>query len=120
MKNKIFISYAHQDNSQIEKLKSALAEKGIISTESDVLHDSQSPMVPGSSFRGAIREAVESASTVVVYWTKNSASSDFVNYEMGMADALDKNMVVVTPKGTRMELPSNLADIQVIELDIEG
>ncbi|TLU88155.1 MAG: toll/interleukin-1 receptor domain-containing protein [Chlorobium sp.] len=120
MKNKIFISYAYQDNNEINKLKSALTEKGIISDEADLMVDSQMPLVPGSSLRGAIRSAMESASTVVVYWTKNSASSDFVNYEMGMADALDKKVVVVTPKGEKLDLPSNIADIQVLELDIEG
>ncbi len=120
MKNKIFISYAHQDNEQISKLKSALTEKGIISNEAVSFEDSQMPMVPGSSIRGALRNAIESANTVVVYWTKNSAASEFVNYEMGMADALDKKLVVVTPKGERMSLPSNLTDIHMVELDIEG
>ena len=120
MNNKVFISYAHQDSEQISKLKSALTEKGIISNESVTFEDSQMPMVPGSSMRGVLRNAIQSANTVVVYWTRNSASSEFVNYEMGMADALDKKLVVVTPKGERMNLPSNLTDIQVVELDIEG
>lgn len=120
MKNRIFISYAHQDNDQIDKLKSALSECGIISNEEVSFENSQMPLIPGSSLRGAIRSAMEAASTVVVYWTKNSASSEFVNYEMGMADALDKKLVVVTPKGERMNLPSNLADIQVVEVDIDG
>lgn len=120
MKNRVFISYAHQDNQQINKLKFALTEKGIISDEAVSIEGSQMPMIPGSSIRGAIRKAMESASTVVVYWTKNSASSDFVNYEIGMADALGKDLVVVTPKGERMELPSNLSDIHVVEVDIEG
>lgn len=120
MKNRIFISHARQDNQQLDKLMSALTEKGIISEDSVSFEDSQMPMVPGSSIRGAIRQAMESADTVVVYWTKNSASSDFVNYEIGMADALDKNLVVVKPKNERTQLPFNLADIQVVEVDIEG
>ena len=59
-----------------------------------------------------------SANSVVVFWTENSANSQFVNYELGMADALGKNLVVVTPRGQRMRLPSNLEDIQVLEIDI--
>ena len=90
MKNKVFIYYAYQDDDQIDKLKSKLAEKGIISNETVVYDYSQRPMIPGSSLRGTIRKSLESSSTVVVYWTKNSSASDYVNYEMGMADALDK------------------------------
>jgi CRISPR/Cas system CMR subunit Cmr4 (Cas7 group RAMP superfamily) len=120
MKNKVFISYAHQDNHKIDQLKTELAEKGVISDDVVSFDDAQTPMIPGSSLRGLIREAVKSASTVVIFWTKNSASSDFVNYEIGMADAFEKNMVVVTPKGQKNNLPSNLSHIQVVEVDIEG
>lgn len=120
MKDKVFFSYSVKDSDQIENLKAALMEQGIISNVELPSYEDQYPMIPGISVRGAIRDAVASANTVVVFWTKNSATSEFVNYEIGMADALNKDLLVVMPKGESIALPSNLSDIQVLKIDVKG
>ena len=73
-------------------------------------------MVAGSSVRGALRDAISSADTVVLFWTDAAAKSQWVNYEAGMAEALGKQVVVVMPESSTAQLPESLQDVQVVKL----
>lgn len=117
MKNKVFISYAHKDKKYIKFLAERLRQKGILSNEEDT-YDAAQSIIPGSSIKGLLRNFIEEASKVVILWTEESANSKYVNYEAGMAEALGKQIIVVVPKGRKVELPSNLAELQVVELDM--
>ena len=100
MKQKIFISYAHQDRRFAEALKVRLAD--ILedpSQELDVF-DAQSSVEAGENIRDAIQSAMRAASTVVIVSSPASDASQWVSYEAGLADALGKNVVVVGRKGS--------------------
>ena len=111
MSEKVFISYAYKDRKHLKKVRKALESSGI---------EVSIPVIPGSSIRGALRSAIESASRVVVVWTEAAANSSYVNYEAGMAEALGKSIIVVVPETSAPELPLNLRDVQVMKLKSDG
>jgi hypothetical protein len=70
---------------------------------------------PGVSIRDTVRKAIEDASSIVVLWTEAAARSANVNYELGMADALGKPIVLVNLDGPH-RIPSDLNNVQVVDL----
>ncbi len=117
MTEKIFISYSPKDRDHLEDLEQTLREHGIIKGDNFSLIDSFE-LSPGDNWRDSIKKAIQSASKVVILATDASASSQWVNYEAGMADALDKTIIVVEPKGSgKSTLLSNLSKFQSIELN---
>jgi TIR domain len=137
----VFLSYASGDKPSIRKLIAQLKAKGIIEPQDEVLDTLSAITVPGSSLRGAlsealehmtkaevarhlgegwrgqIREAIENSSKFVVVWSDAAGTSDWVNYETGMAEALGKPILVVIPKGGTSRLPWNLKENQVVEVE---
>jgi hypothetical protein len=111
----VFLSYAFHDKTKIQKVLDKLTARGILSPR-EVWVDS-SAIVAGSSWRGQIREAIESASKFVVVWTDEADTSDWVNYETGMAEALGKPILVVVPKGETSRIPGNLKETQIVEIE---
>ena len=111
-----FFSYAHGDKSRIRNVVKELKSKGIFEAH-DKITDTSEIFVPGSSVRGQVRKAIEAASKFVVIWSVASGKSDWVNYEIGMAEALGKPILVIVPKGEISQLPSSLKHNQIIELE---
>jgi hypothetical protein len=111
----IFISYAIGDSSRIQSVISELRTRGLVG-ETDKITKPETVFVPGASIRGALREAIEAASKVVLVWSDAAADSQRVNYEAGMAEALGKPILLVVSKGKAKRIPANLSDIQVVEL----
>lgn len=111
MSQKIFISYAPQDRDFAKSLKSRMIEILPMSNkESFQISDIESINV-GESIRQTIKNAVKSADTVVIVSTENSDSSSWVNYEVGLADAMGKNLVIVGKKGAvKTSLMHRLSD----------
>lgn len=115
----IFLSYATRDKRSVKAVIDQLKKRGIVA-EDDEFVDPSKIVVPGASIRGELREAIRAASKVVVLWSGAGAESELVNYEAGMARALDKPMVLVVPKGGATGVPSELADLPVFELLPKG
>lgn len=120
MSKKIFISHAMEDRQLVEGLQEILEENGI-TTEGekvsfiDTLSES---FDPGESIREIIKKQIQSSSEVVVIATDKSLSSQWVNYEIGMADALDKPIVIVGRKGSgKSALLANLGNVRIVEID---
>ena len=117
MKRKVFISYAWQDRDRVEEVLKKLRE-----THAAELYPNQEIADPisliesGQDLRAEIRKQMQSASVVVVLWTKRAAVSDWVQYEVGMADALEKPVVVVAEKSAP-QLPAPIADSEVVTLE---
>jgi hypothetical protein len=112
----VFLSYSFDDKEKLRKVLDQLKEKGILSPHDKVV-DTSAAFVPGSSLRGQLREAIESASKFVVVWSDEADTSDWVNYETGMAEALGKPILVVVPKGETSRVPRNFKETQVIEIE---
>jgi formylglycine-generating enzyme required for sulfatase activity len=70
----IFISYAHEDQARAKKLAKALEDQGWT-----IFWDTTIPA--GSTWRATIDNALESATCVVVVWSKHSIKSHWVGEE---------------------------------------
>ena len=119
MSERIFLSYARQDHRLVGAVRRALLERGMI-RGNDVVIMADKILKPGiSDVRKTIKDQINSASKVVIIASDNSANSDWVNYEAGMAAALGKPIVLVGKKGGGKTASTfkALANVQTIELE---
>ncbi len=122
MTKKIFISYAAEDKAYLKEVKQLLHEQRIIKSDDySIVNPLKDSISSGKNIRKSLQKQIQSASMVVVLATDKSMSSQRVNYEAGMADALDKPIVVVRPKGFRMtRWKSNLSKFRTLSLKREA
>jgi hypothetical protein len=97
---KVFLSYATPDREFAQSLKPRLNKILAAETESVDHFDLESGFLLGTDWRRGVRLAIGEATTVVIVTSPESERSDWVNYEVGLADALDKNLVIVGRKGS--------------------
>jgi TIR domain-containing protein len=104
----VFISYSHADRDWVSRFAAAIGAEGF-----DTWWDQD--LLPGSEFRGRIVHALESASTVIVVWSKASLASRWVPDEA--QDALNANKLipvikesVLPPHGFRQLQSADLSD----------
>ncbi len=118
MTQKVFFSYAQQDKHLVEPTLKKLSQAGI--SELEITSETDDPVQlaqAGENLRTMILDHVKSASQVVVLWSEHAANSQYVQYELGLADALDKPIIVVKTNRSAPQLPSNLAETAFLELD---
>jgi hypothetical protein len=115
MSRNIFISHTSSDRQLLENALEYLRSRRFLRTSDNVFYDLYD-FASGEDFRGATREAIEGADAVFVIWSSAAAHSKWVNYELGMADALGKDLLLVVPHGHPGQIPANLQDAKVVEL----
>lgn len=121
MAEKIFVSYVHEDRGFLDKLVEALRKHGIIEDEPVSIIDPLKEVKVGDNIRETLRNQIQSASKVVIIHTDKSESSQWVNYEAGMADALNKPIIIVGRKGSgKTSFLANLANVRSIEIEESG
>ena len=76
---KIFISYAHQDESKVKYIASAYRAQGV-----DYFFDRQY-LKPGDIFPLEIQEYIDTADLFILCWSKNASKSEYVKLEMKQA-----------------------------------
>jgi hypothetical protein len=111
----IFISYAQRDRQLVDEALEHLRRRRLISADDNVFTDHAS-FAAGDDFRDATRVAIADADKVFVIWSREAANSKWVNYEVGMADALRKKLVLVVPKANADTIPKNLQFAEIVEL----
>jgi hypothetical protein len=107
----VFLSFAASDRDRVEPALSKLQQPDL--AEVHFSSDSDAWTVefqPGDDFRASIRDRVQSANQVVVFWSAEAAASHWVQYELGMADALDKPITIVQLDQTAPDLPAHLQE----------
>lgn len=80
---KVFLSYSHQDEATAHLLAYILNSHGL-----QCFVDRQ--LLPGSSFDVNLRQKIRESDLILVVLTQSSASSAWVNQEVGFALAIDK------------------------------
>ena len=116
MSKKVFLSYAYQDSDIAEQVSRLLEENGH-DTDGMSFIDPQVNTKIGDDIREAIKQQMCSASNVVIIVTPNSAKSQWVNYEAGMASALDKPIILIRSKDAKdVDFVTSLTDPQLIEI----
>ena len=116
MTKKVFLSYAYQDRGIAKQVSRLLKEHGH-DTDDISFIDPQVDTKTGDNIREAIKQQMCSASNVVIIVTPNSAKSQWVNYEAGMASALDKPIILIKSKDAKdVDFVTSLANAQSIEM----
>ena len=116
MAKKVFLSYAYQDRDIAKQVSRLLKEHGY-DTDDISFIDPQVDTEIGDDIRALIKQQMCSASNVVIIVTPNSAKSQWVNYEAGMASALDKPIILIRSKDAKnVDFVTSLTDTQLIEI----
>lgn len=112
---KIFISYAHQDESKVKYIAHAYDAQGV-----DHFFD-RHYLKPGDIFPLKIKEYIDSADLFVLCWSVNAAQSDYVNLERKQAlrraypsvKPFEEAPLAIYPMSIepRAELPLDMKDI---------
>lgn len=108
----VFVAYAGVDRPRIDDVWSKLLARGLVHGTPWVADQAT---VPGEGFADAIMRAIQDASLVVVLWSDHAARSSYVNYELGMAQALGKPILIVD-LGSHLPPPAELGPVQVVDL----
>src|SRR4029079_7325687 len=94
----LFISYSQQSTESAATLAKALTGRGF-----DVWRDTN--LRSGQQFDNVIRQKLEEAAAVVVIWTPESANSQYVKMEAGIAFAWEKLLTVRAPELDPTNIP---------------
>lgn len=116
MAETIFLSHAAADRDAVTEVIEDLRDRGLLGRDDTVIEPA-AVMISGSSIKGVLRTAIAAADKVVLFWTDTAAHSAAVNYEAGLAGALDKPVLVAVRGLKTSELPLALRDKQVVSLD---
>lgn len=108
----VFVAYAGVDRPQIDDIRSKLLARGLVDGTPWVLDQ---PAVLGESFADTIMRAIQEASSVLVLWSDHAARSSYVSYELGMAQALGKPILIVD-LGSDLPPPAELGPVPVVDL----
>ena len=110
---KVFISHAHRDADLAAAIRQALKKLGV---------DVFAPAVdisPSSNWRTSVKSAMETADAlVVVVGSPDAAASSWVTYEVGMAEASGKPILLLASQDFSLsDLPIELSDHTAISFD---
>ena len=117
---KIFISYAHQDEPKVEQMARAYKAQGV-----EYFFD-RHYLQPGDIFPMKIREFIDSADLFILCWSANAANSDYVDLERKRAleraypkiKPIEKAPLRIYPMSIepRAELPADMRDTYNFEI----
>jgi hypothetical protein len=115
----VFISYARADAHRLDAILNGLIAKGLVKEEDRILKEEDLPAKHGA-LRDHVRKRIQSASKLIVIWGTASANSQWVNYEIGLADALGKPIIAVISTNDAVALPANLQNVQIVTVASDG
>ena len=113
MKEKnIFISHIGEDDSKLKKLKALIEKNGINVKDYSINSDKPNQAKDEKYIKGEIlAPQIKKCSVLVVYISKDTKKSDYVNWEIEYARKEDKWIVGVWEEGEKgCEIPEALKD----------
>ncbi|MBV9158530.1 MAG: toll/interleukin-1 receptor domain-containing protein [Acidobacteriaceae bacterium] len=112
---KIFLSYSMDDRPFVySALKRLPASEGLHTVEID---DPADWGAKTEDVRKTIGDKIRRADMVWLVWSDQAAKSPWVQYEVGMAQALGVPIRVLLASGSQPTLPAGLADKDVLTID---
>jgi hypothetical protein len=88
-----FISYSRQDTDVARSLVKELQEKSILGWRDSA------DIAGGEAVSSAVRDALKRSSVVIVLLSNSALHSEWVQFEIGAAEALDKKIIPVILSG---------------------
>jgi TIR domain len=111
---RVFLSYSADDRPLVESAVKWLRESELGSADVD---DPAKWGAVGDDVRTVIRDRIRRADTVVLVWSDRAAKSAWVQYQVGMAQALDVPIRVLVADDSQAKLPMGLGKTKVIKLE---
>jgi hypothetical protein len=111
---RVFMAYSQGDRRLLQSALKWLRESELRSAEID---DPANWSPRRKNVRSLIREKIGRANAVVVIWSDRAAKSAWVNYEIGMADALGVPIRVLSGGASPAKLPAGLDQSEIIRLE---
>jgi len=96
----VFLSHSMQDQDVVSKVNDVIMAEGAVSRIAEFI------VSPGTFVEEKLREMISKSDIVVAVLTKGGLRSDWVNWELGVAAALDKPIVPLLEEGA--DIPSYL------------
>jgi hypothetical protein len=93
----VFISYAHSDVDEARPLVRKLKEQNVAGW-----FDS-ADIAAGESVASAVRNALKHSSVLIVLLSPRALHSEWVQFEIGAAEALDKKIIPIIISGDHLE-----------------
>jgi hypothetical protein len=119
LNKQVFLSYAFTDRDLVQTTIRKLQKQGVLENEALENIDSAQTITFGDDIRQGIRERIQKSDIVILIWSKDAARSPWVQYEVGMAQALERPILVARADKSAPELPAALNENQIIEIDAE-
>jgi nucleoside 2-deoxyribosyltransferase len=112
-KPSVFITYGRRDAEMAARVQSALENLGL-----EVLNPARE-LWAGADWRGELQSAIKrSDALIALVSTPHYLQSSWTSYEVGMAEALGKQVMLLLPdKYPATELPEDFASTQVVDFD---
>ena len=111
---RVFLSHCRRDANLAAGIASELRKHGV----ETVLDES---IAPADDFRRTIKSAIRRADAfVIVVTSPDVAASSWTSYELGMAEALGKPILLLLSQNhSAAQLPSDLAGLPIVAFDPE-
>lgn len=107
----VFVSYADEDRSTMEKIRNSLRR------ESLTVWTNKTDIQTGEAWDAAMRRGIEQADNVVYLLSPDSIDSHFARKELEIARSLNKRIIPILVRETSAEqIPDWLRDLQYIDL----
>ena len=119
MSKKVFVSFSLKDYDRAQQALVKLQNEGVLSSEIVISVQNLIKSNVGTDIRNEIKKRISSSNIVVLIWSKDAAHSPWVQYELGMAMALDVPIVVVWADKAAPQLPKEIEGSQILQLDIK-
>jgi len=110
-KHDVFISYGNKDTIEIDKVIQALIDLNIT-----FVIDAKG-LDPGNKFVDKILDLIKSSKEFIVICTPESLTSKWVNFEIGYAKAMGKEIIPVLYKVGKDDLPDYLRELQFVRIE---
>jgi len=111
---RVFISHSSADKAHVDAIRNSLKKLGLLDANDEIV-DPARAFKPGANVREMLRNAIESANKVIIVWTGGDTGSPYIGYEIGMAEALGKPVIVARRKDASPPLPAGLSHMQFVE-----
>ena len=112
-KPSVFFSYSRRDAELGQRVEIALKNFGLQA------FNPARDLLSGEDLRKSIRSAIKRSDAVItLVSTPQSLSSSWTSYEVGVAEALGKRVMLLLPSEYSVaELPADFASTQIVEFD---
>lgn len=106
---KIFVSYSTKDISVVNVVKSMLVGSPV------ELFVAEYSVLPGRTLAPPIIAAIKQSDLFILLWSKNSASSEWMPQEIGIAKAANKRIIPVVLQSD-LKLPGFISDLKYLDV----